>query len=154
MCIDDSALSPCKMRVIPMETFFIAASGYCRISLVIYLYWWWIWIYASKGGEGHMNMNKRCMILDYKGRSQKNVPSNLVTASAVFESKWKLHSWRGSWMNMRLALRNFSHINYVDTLILWPSIAKLFLKHWPVLPKKKSTIKSHHRNLAASAIEI
>ena len=34
-----------------------------------------------------MNMNKRCMILDYKGRSQKNVPSNLVTASAVLESK-------------------------------------------------------------------
>ena len=27
-----------------------------------------------------MNMNKRCMILDYKGRSQKNAPSNLVTA--------------------------------------------------------------------------
>ena len=30
-----------------------------------------------------MNMNKRCMILDYRGRSQKNVPSNLVTASQV-----------------------------------------------------------------------
>ena len=27
-----------------------------------------------------MNMNKRCMILDYKGRSQKNVLSNHVTA--------------------------------------------------------------------------
>ena len=32
-----------------------------------------------------MNMNKRCMILDYKGRSQKNVRSNLVTASQVHE---------------------------------------------------------------------
>ena len=32
-----------------------------------------------------MNMNKRCMILDYKGRSQKNAPSNLVTASQVHD---------------------------------------------------------------------
>ena len=111
-------LSPCKLQVIPMETFFIAASGFCRISLVIYLYCWWIWIYASKGGEGHMNMNKRCMILDYKGRSQKNAPSNFVSASVRVKNsstRWNLHSWRGIWMNTRVVLRNISHI----TLFIW-----------------------------------